>query len=105
MRYASLAVAVFGAIIGGMSAYEQHLQFGQHIHFGVWWLTVLWSIVGLIGGILVLFRWKYAPWMLLLTTIGGVYPNFIIWEGAGSFFFVSALMGFSANRETSTENA
>lgn len=98
MKFGAFGIALFGALFGLLSAYEQNVGFDSHLHFGSTWLTVVCSLVGALGGCLLLTRWKYAPWILLLAAVGGVYPNMILWEGAGSFFLVSGFMGFATHR-------
>lgn len=89
MRIAACVIAIFGAVVGILSS---------NIHFGSPTWTVVLSIAGALCGVLVLLKFRYAPWLLLAIAIAGIFPDAILWEGAGSFFLVSSLIGFSLRR-------
>lgn len=89
MRIAACVIAIFGAVVGILSS---------NIHYGSPGWTIGLSIAGALCGVLVLVKFRFAPWLLLAVAIAGVFPDEILWEGAGSFFLVSALIGFSLRR-------
>lgn len=98
MRLGAFFIALFGVFFGLFNAYQQFSGFGEHVQYGNMWITIAASLLGGIGGGLVLMRFKYAPWILLIAAIGGVFPNLLLWEGAGSFFLVAAFIAFTTKR-------
>lgn len=94
MRLAAFVIALIGAAIGVMTGMYQVSEHNLYV-----WVTMGFSAAGVVSGILLLLRWRFAPWLLLAVAVLGAIPDSILWEGAGSCFLVSALIGFtSANQ-------
>lgn len=95
MRHIALGIAAAGTIVGLLCAYLQYGEFGQGVHFGWPSLTAAIALGGLVFGILSWRGVRMGPWGLLLITFIGAIPDSTLWEGAGSFFLVAALMNFT----------
>lgn len=91
MRVAAFVIALVGMAIGVMTGTYQISEHNFYV-----WVTMGFSAAGAIGGILLLLRWRYAPWLLIAVAVLGAIPDSILWEGAGSCFLVSALIGFTS---------
>jgi hypothetical protein len=94
MKIAACVIAAVGAVIGILTATVQ----GHTPHYEL--VTIVLSIIGGLAGILLLVRPRIAMWTLLIVAVLGVIPDAILWEGAGSFFLVSGLLGISIIRGT-----
>lgn len=94
MRVAAIVLALAGAAVGGWMA---AFQWGDHNIYP--YLTIAISLIGAVAGLLLLTRWKVTPWLLLAVAVLGAIPDSMLWEGAGTFFLVSALMGFSVRNQ------
>ncbi len=90
MRWVAFVITLVGAGLGVISWTFQVSEHTVHV-----WFTLGFSAVGVVAGVLLLLRWRFAPWLLLATAILGTIPDGILWEGAGSCFLVSALIGFT----------
>lgn len=90
MRWVAFAIAVMGAGIGVLTGTFQISEHNVYV-----WVTMGFSAAGVLGGALLLLRWRFAPWWLLAVAVLGAIPDSILWEGAGSCFLVSALIGFT----------
>lgn len=94
MRIIACIVAVLGGIVGALTG-----VFQLEAHSSYAWITMAMSLLGALGGVLVLMRWRFSTWWLLFVALAGAFPDSILWEGAGSFFLVSALMSLSLRGE------
>ena len=95
MKWMALAVGLAGTIVGAITA---HLESGNFFH-GVnagspdWTITMV--SIGALAAILSVWKAKWAGWVLLAISVGGVFGNFIMWEGPGTFYLASALICFT----------
>lgn len=94
MRQAALIISIIGAALGLTSAYyEENGFYGAHV-YGYPWITLIVSSLGLCGGILIFMKTKIGTWLCVFVAVSGIFTAFELWEGAGSFFLMSGLLGF-----------
>ena len=95
MKWMGLAIGLAGTIVGAITA---HLELGNFFHgfqtgSPYWTITVV--TIGGLASLLLLWKTKWAAWVLLCVAISGAFGNFIMWEGPGTFYLASALIGFT----------
>ena len=101
MRYLGLFLAVVGGLLGLLiglflngSVFTIIAQaVGQHPHHMLAVITWGASIVGMAGGITMLFLPKIGAAMTLFASVVGVFGSLGLWVLAGSFFFSAAMVG------------
>lgn len=103
MKIAAFVLAVVGAVIGVLTGLVEHgAWFGKSLagtpaspQIGLSYVTFAMSAVGLLGGFTLLAKPRLGAALCLLATVGGVLGAYVLWEAAGSFLFVSALLAFA----------
>lgn len=94
MKTAACIIAIVGMAIGVLTATIQNPSPLFEL------FTVLLSVLGAVGGVLTFFTPRVAIWLLFIVAVVGTVPDTLMWEGAGSFFLVSALLGLTSIRQT-----
>lgn len=98
MRWIGLAIGIAGTIIGGITVHLETGNFFHGVHVGSpVWTTIAISL-GCLASILLVWKPKFAAWALLVIAITGVFGNYMMWEGPGTFYLASALIGFTNQR-------
>lgn len=98
MKWIGFVIGLAGTIVGGIIAYLETGNFFQGIQAGSPYWTVAVIAVGFLASLLLLWKTRLAAWMLLVTAVMGVFGNYVLWEGPGSFFLVSALIGLTNSK-------
>ena len=101
MRYLGFSLAVAGGILGLLiglflngSLFTVIAQaVGQHPHHMLAIITWGASIVGVAGGVAMLFLPKLGASITLIASVIGVFGSLGLWVLAGSFFFSAAMVG------------
>lgn len=103
MKWIGFGITIGGIITGLLTAFLEQHAFFSGTHYGSYEYTVVITALGAAGALLLLFRSRLAPWVLLGTAVAGIVTNFVLWEGAGTFFFAAALIGFQNARRASAK--
>ncbi len=101
MRYLGFALAVIGGVLGLLiglflngSVFSIIAQaVGQHPHHMLALITWLASLVGIAGGIAMMFSPRLGAALTLVASVAGVFGSMGLWVLAGSFFFSAAMVG------------
>ncbi len=101
MRYLGFFLAVAGGVLGLLiglflngSVFSIIAQaVGQHPHHVLAVITWVASIVGVAGGVAMLFLPKLGAAMTIVASVIGVFGSLGLWVLAGSFFFSAAMVG------------
>ncbi|MEB3102020.1 hypothetical protein [Ferviditalea candida] len=91
MKIAAFMIGLLGCAIGIYTA--QIEQTGEVA--GIPWMTYGLSFIGAAGALWIPVKPRWGAWICLLSAALGVISALMLWEGAGSFFLVSAILGFA----------
>lgn len=98
MKWISFGVGVAAVLFGISTVLMERTPLFAEVPYNSPWATLTVVVIGAVGCLLMLTGWRRAPWFLLAAAVLGAVPNFIMWEGAGTFFLASALLGFTWNQ-------
>ncbi|QSO51875.1 hypothetical protein JZ785_24415 [Alicyclobacillus curvatus] len=98
VKWIGFAIGLAGTIVGGITAYLETGNFFQGIAAGSPYWTIAVITVGCLASLLLLWKTRLAAWILLCVAVLGVFGNYVMWEGPGSFFLVSALIGLTHSK-------
>jgi len=99
MNTIALVIGVLGSAVGGTTIYLEKAGFYGSAVYGHPWLTLVVTAVGLLGAILTFLGQRLGPWLCLAVAAAGTFAAFELWEAAGSFFLVTALIGFTHRQQ------
>lgn len=103
MKFAGFALALVGAVVGFLTGLLEHGNLIGHElaaqpgnpQVQMAYVTLAVSVLGALGAFVILFRPRAGAAISLFVTVVGVFGAYVLWEFAGSFFLVAALLGFA----------
>jgi hypothetical protein len=102
VKWLGCLIGIMGTAIGAITVYLETGDFfhGLHIASPIW--TTIAISIGFVASLLLLWQPRMARWLLLLVAIAGVYGNYTMWEGPGTFYLASALIAFTSLQKSRT---
>lgn len=95
VKWMGLGVGVAGTIIGAITVHLELGNFFHGVHAGSPHWTIAVITIGFLASVLLLWKPRIAALVLLAVAIFGVFGNYVMWEGPGTFYLASALIGFT----------
>lgn len=113
MRLGALIIGVLGAVMGFSTAIFERSglhsslgdSLGGFLKAGGMEVTAVVSAIGLVGAILMWRRPGLGAVLCFAAAVLGVLGAYILWEAAGSFFFIAALLGYMGRNQTGEDGA
>ncbi|UOF89826.1 hypothetical protein LSG31_18420 [Fodinisporobacter ferrooxydans] len=113
MRLAACLIGIVGGILGiltGMYEWSGAVTqiAGSSSDHTVWLFSVITMVMSIVGGVGAAFVWKsprVTAWLSFVAVIGGGVGALVLWELAGSFFFITGVLASTMRSAASNQPA